>query len=162
MMTVYGFARDQEQAIAVLDELGDACFTEESISVLSIPPRRRVRQSLQSPRKQWGIGDPLGWFPGIDLLVVAGIGPIIASGHALALLHAGAGRGLPAVLRGLGIGPLRAQLLSRRLGYGDIFIAVPVRHAAEAAEVRYILKDRAMEEVANTVITAEPCIATVR
>src|ERR1700737_1925014 len=101
---VFGIAKSESQAIAIVDQLRAAGFSENDISVL-FPDKKGTKdfaheQHTKAPEGAATgatggaiLGGALGWVVGIGALAIPGLGPFIAAGPIMAALAGAAGGG---------------------------------------------------------------------
>jgi hypothetical protein len=121
---VFGIARSESQAVAIVERLRAAGFSNNDISVL-FPDRTGTKdfaheQHTKAPEGAAAgagtggvLGGALGWLVGIGALAIPGLGPFIAAGPIMAALSgAAAGAalgGLTGALIGMGIPEYEAK-----------------------------------------------------
>src|ERR1700732_4230208 len=122
--SVFCLARDEAQAVRIVDDLKAAGFSHNDISVL-LPDKAGTKdfaheQHTKAPEGAATgagtggvLGGALGWLVGIGALAIPGVGPFIAAGPIMAAL-AGAGvgaavGGLTGALVGMGIPEYEAK-----------------------------------------------------
>src|SRR5438270_1008318 len=122
--SVFCLARDENQAVRIVDDLKVAGFASNDISVL-LPDKSGTRdfaheKATKAPEgavtgaSTGGVlGGVLGWLVGIGALAIPGLGPFIAAGPIMAALSGaavgGAAGGLIGSLIGMGIPEYEAK-----------------------------------------------------
>ena len=148
--TVAGVFDGQDDAEKALNELKDAGFTPDQVSVVAKDTRETqdmVERTGMGPEGAGtgavlgGItGGVLGWLVGIGALAIPGIGPIVAAG-ALATTLGGAAvgavaGGLIGALVGAGIPEEDARSYETHVKEGRILITAQAATAQQAQEAR--------------------------
>src|ERR1700680_403147 len=122
---VFGIAKSESQAIAIADNLKEAGFSENDVSVL-FPDKQGTKdfaheQHTKAPEGATAgagggaiLGGALGWMVGIGALAIPGLGPFLAAGPIVAALAGlglgGAVGGIVGALVGMGIPEYEAKL----------------------------------------------------
>ena len=139
-ITIVGVIDGADRAERALNELKDAGFTPEQVSVVA--KDRQDTQQLAENTDMAGegaasgaatggvLGGLAGFLVGISALVIPGIGPIVGTGILLSTL---AGAGIGAVAGGLagaltawGFSEAEVREYEARVAQGDILVAVEV------------------------------------
>ncbi|MGE0824604.1 MAG: hypothetical protein AB7G75_04075 [Candidatus Binatia bacterium] len=157
---VFGLAKTERQAIAIVDQLKIAGFAANDISVL-FPDKSgsrdfAVEHSTKAPEGAATgagaggvLGGALGWLAGIGTLAIPGLGPFIAAGPIMAALSgAAAGAtlgGVSGALVGMGIPEYEATQYEGKLREGKILISVHTDDSTERSRAKEIF-DRAEAE----------------
>jgi hypothetical protein len=138
-IAVYGIYRNRSMVDAAVEDLKDAGFRSEDISVL-FPDTQgtkefAIEKETKAPEGATAgagtgavIGGALGWLTGIGLLAIPGLGPFIAAGPIVAAL-AGVGAGgvvggIAGALIGMGIPEYEANRYEGRIKTGGILLSV--------------------------------------
>jgi hypothetical protein len=162
---VFGIVKTENQAINIANQLQNAGFSPNDISVL-FPDRTGTRdfaheQHTKAPEGAAAgagsgavLGGALGWMAGIGALAIPGLGPFIAAGPIMAALAgAGAGAaagGLAGALIGMGIPELEAKQYEGKIKNGNILLSVHAEDGKEVTRVKEILKNGGAEEISYT------------
>jgi len=162
---VFGIANTESQAVAILDHLKAAGFSNDDISVL-FPDQEGTRdfaheQHTKAPEGASAgagtgavLGGALGWLVGIGALAIPGLGAFIAAGPLMAAL-AGAGvgaaaGGLTGALIGMGIPEYEAKRYEGKIKQGNILISVHTEDSDERDRAREILQDCGADDISYT------------
>jgi hypothetical protein len=162
---VFGLAKSEAQAIAIVDQLKAAGFSPNDISVL-LPDKTGTKdfaheQHTKAPEGAATgagtggvLGGTLGWLAGIGALAIPGLGPFIAAGPIMAALSgAAAGAalgGLTGALIGLGIPEYEAKRYEGKIKEGNLLISVHTDDSAERARAKRIFEQAGAEDIADT------------
>jgi len=162
---VFGLARDEEHASRIVQDLKDAGFSSDDISVL-MPDKRSTRDFAHSKETKapegattgaitgGAVGGILGWLTGIGALAIPGLGPFIAAGPIMAALSGaavgGATGGLVGALIGMGIPEYEAKRYESKIKEGRALISVHSENAEEAKRAKGILERDGAEGVASS------------
>src|SRR5258708_33249037 len=84
--TVIGVLQSAEQARQAVEELLKGGFEQQAVGVISADFAREAQAAIQGGSTGTAIGALAGLLLGAVALAVPGIGPVLAAGHALALL----------------------------------------------------------------------------
>jgi len=100
------------------------------------------------------VGGVLGWLAGIGLLIIPGIGPLMAAGPIVAML-AGAGAvgitgGIVGAVVGCGIPEYEARRYEGRVKHGGILLSVHCDDSHWVRRAEEILKQTGAEDIAST------------
>lgn len=152
---VFGIASNEEQANRIIDDLREAGFTSDDISVL-FPDKSSTKNFAHDKHTKApegaaagvgtgaAVGGTLGWLAGIGLLAIPGLGPFIAAGPIMAALSGvaigGSLGGLTGALIGMGIPELEAKRYEGRIRDGNILISVHSDDGDETARAAEILE----------------------
>ena len=136
---LFGLAESEAQAVSIFNQLLEAGFLDDDISVL-FPDSEATRhfahqRHTKAPEGAAAgagggvvIGGALGWLVGNGTLVIPGVGPFIAAGPIMAALAgAGAGAaagGLTGALIGMGMPEYEARQYEEKMKGGNILISV--------------------------------------
>lgn len=162
---VFGLVDNEFQAERIVEELRNAGFSNNDISVL-FPDKTGTRdfaheQHTKAPEgaatgaATGGVlGGVLGWLVGIGSLAIPGLGPFIAAGPIMAAL-AGAGvgaaaGGLTGALVGMGIPEYEAKLYEGKIKEGNILIAVHSENSDETKRAKEIFERSGAHDVSYT------------
>jgi len=162
---VLGIANSRAQAEQIVNELKDAGFTGNDISVL-FPDKTGTRdfaheQHTKAPEGAATgavtgglLGGGLGWLVGIGSLAIPGLGPFIAAGPIMAALSgaaAGAAAGgLTGALVGLGVPEYEAKQYEGKLRSGNLLISVHTDDGNEVTRVKDIFKRAGASDISYT------------
>lgn len=157
--------KTEAQAVAIVDQLKAAGFSNNDISVL-LPDKSGTRdfaheQNTKAPEGAATgagaggvLGGALGWLLGIGALAIPGLGPFIAAGPIMAALGgAAAGAALGGVsgaLIGLGIPEYEAKQYEGKLREGNILISVHTEDSAERDRAKTIFERAGAEGVSSS------------
>lgn len=162
---VFGLVDNEVQAERIVEELRNAGFSNNDISVL-FPDKSGTRdfaheQHTKAPEgaatgaATGGVlGGVAGWLAGIGTLAIPGLGPFIAAGPIMAAL-AGAGvgaaaGGLTGALIGMGIPEYEAKLYEGKIKEGNILIAVNSEDRDEIKRAKDIFERAGAHDVSYT------------
>jgi hypothetical protein len=162
---VFGIAKTEPQAVAILNQLKAAGFSSNDVSAL-FPDKDGTRdfaheQHTKAPEGATAgagagavLGGALGWLVGIGALAIPGLGPFIAAGPIMAAL-AGAGvgaaaGGLTGALVGMGIPEYEARRYEGKIKDGNILISVHTEDSAERDRAKAIFKNCGAEDISYT------------
>jgi hypothetical protein len=154
---VFCIAKSEEQATNIVNQLKEAGFSNNDVSVL-LPDRAGSRDFAHEHHTKAPEGAAtgaiaggvmagvLGWLVGIGSLPIHGVGPLIAAGPILAALSGaaagGAVGGLAGGLVGLGIPEYEAKQYEGKVKNGNILISVHTEDSKERSIAKKIF-DRA-------------------
>ena len=163
--SVICIARNEAQAVDIVDRVKEANFSGNDISVL-FPDKTGSRdfahdRETKAPEgattggAAGGIlGGALGWLVGIGALAVPGVGPFIAAGPIMAALSGaalgGAVGGIVGALVGMGIPEYEAKRYEGKVRNGGILISVHTDDADEVKLAKEIFKNAGAEDVSAT------------
>jgi hypothetical protein len=162
---VFGLVDNEFQAERMVEELRNAGFSSDDISVL-FPDKSGTRdfaheQHTKAPEGASAgaatggvLGGVAGWLVGIGTLAIPGLGPFIAAGPIMAAL-AGAGvgaaaGGLAGALIGMGIPEYEAKLYEGKMKEGNILIAVHSENSDETKRAKEIFQRAGAHDVSYT------------
>ena len=150
-------AKSEEQAVRIVNQLKEAGFSNNDISVL-LPDRAGTRDFAHELHTKAPEGAAtgamaggvaagvLGWLAGIGSLAIPGVGPLIAAGPIMAALSGaaagGAVGGLAGALIGFGIPEYEAKQYEGKVKNGNILISVHTEDSKERSAAKEIF-DRA-------------------
>jgi len=162
---VFCLARDQGDASRIVQDLKNAGFSNNDISVL-MPDKTSTREFAHEKQTKapegattgavtgGTIGGILGWLTGIGALAIPGLGPFIAAGPIMAALGGvavgGAAGGLVGALVGMGIPEYEAKRYEARLKEGRVLISVHTENSEEVKRVKEIFERANAEGIAST------------
>jgi hypothetical protein len=162
---VFGLAKDEAHAIAIVEQLKTAGFSANDISVL-FPDKTGTKDfahehHTKAPEGAAAgagtgglLGGALGWLAGIGALAIPGLGPFIAAGPIMAALSgAAAGAalgGIAGALIGLGIPEYEAKRYEGKIKEGHVLISVHTDDRTERSRAKQILERAGAEDVADT------------
>jgi len=154
---VFCIAKSEEQATHIVNQLKEAGFSNDDVSVL-LPDRAGSRDFAHEHHTKAPEGAAtgavaggvmagvFGWLVGIGTFAIPGVGPLIAAGPILAALSSaaagGAVGGLAGGLIGLGIPEYEAKQYEGKVKNGNILISVHTEDSKERSVANQIL-DRA-------------------
>jgi hypothetical protein len=162
---VFGLAKDEAHAIAIVEQLKTAGFSANDISVL-LPDKTGTKDfahehHTKAPEGAAAgagtgglLGGALGWLVGVGALAIPGLGPFIAAGPIMAALSgAAAGAalgGIAGALIGLGIPEYEAKRYEGKIKEGHVLISVHTDDRTERSRAKQILERAGAEDVADT------------
>ncbi len=162
---VFGIAKSESQAIAIADQLKDAGFTENDVSVL-FPDKEGSKdfaheQHTKAPEGAATggasgavLGGALGWMVGIGALAIPGLGVFIAAGPIMAALAGAAGGaaagGLTGALIGMGIPEYEAKRYEGKVKDGNILLSIHTEDSKERDRAKKILENGGAEDISYT------------
>jgi hypothetical protein len=162
---VFGLAKDEAHAIAIVEQLKTAGFSANDISVL-FPDKTGTKDfahehHTKAPEGAAAgagtgglLGGALGWLAGIGALAIPGLGPFIAAGPIMAALSgAAAGAalgGIAGALIGLGIPEYEAKRYEGKIKEGHVLISVHTDDRTERSRAKQILERAGAEDIADT------------
>ena len=151
--SVFCIATSRQQADQIVDQLKNARFSSNDISVL-FPDKATTRdfaheKHTKAPEGTAAgastggvIGGALGWIAGIGALAIPGVGPFIAAGPIMAALSGAAVGaavgGITGGLIGLGIPEIEAKRYEGKIKEGNLLISVHTESSAEIARAKEI------------------------
>jgi len=158
-------AKSEEQAVRIVNQLKEAGFSNNDVSVL-LPDRGGSRdfaheQHTKAPEgAATGVvaggvaAGVLGWLVGIGSLAIPGVGPLIAAGPILAALTGaaagGAVGGITGALIGAGIPEYEAKQYEGKVKNGNILISVHAEDSKERAAAKEIFERSHAEDISYT------------
>jgi hypothetical protein len=161
---IFCIATSEAQAESIVNQLKDAGFSYNDISVL-FPDKAGTRhfaheQHTKAPEGAAAgagtggvVGGALGWLAGIGALAIPGVGPLIAAGPIMAALSGAAVGaalgGVTGALVGMGIPEYEAKLYEGRIKSGNILISVHTEHPDETRKTRSIFEGAGAEDIAT-------------
>lgn len=168
---VFCLATSQAQADGIVDQLKDASFAYNDISVL-FPDKGSTRdfaheKNTKAPEGAVTgigtggvIGGALGWIVGIGALAIPGVGPFIAAGPILAALSGaalgGTIGGIAGALIGMGIPELEAKQYEGKIKEGNILISVHTENSEQISRAKAIFEGAGAKDISSTGETTPP------
>jgi hypothetical protein len=159
---VFCIAKSEEQATSIVNQLKEAGFSNDDVSVL-LPDRAGSRDFAHEHHTKAPEGAAtgaiaggvmagvLGWLVGIGSLAIPGVGPLIAAGPILAALSGaaagGAVGGLAGGLVGLGIPEYEAKQFEGKVKNGNILISVHTEDSKERSVAKQIFDDAHADDI---------------
>jgi hypothetical protein len=169
--SVFCIATSRDQAERIVDNLKNAGFSNNDISVL-FPDRAtthdfahekhtKAPEGIATGAGSGGVvGGALGWLAGIGALAIPGVGPFIAAGPILAALSGAAVGatigGIAGGLIGLGIPELEAKRYEGKIREGNILLSVHTDRPREIAGAEKIFKDAGAQDICATGESSAP------
>ena|SRR5665213_1602279 len=163
--SVFCISTSRSQADLIVDQLKNACFSNNDISVL-FPDRGTSRdfaheKNTKAPEgavtgaSTGGvIGGALGWIAGIGALAIPGVGPFIAAGPIIAALSGAAVGaavgGIAGGLIGLGIPEIEAKRYEGKIKEGNLLISVHTESSEEITQAKDIFTKAGAEDICTT------------
>lgn len=162
---VFCIAKTETQAVAIVDQLRAAGFSNNDISVL-FPDKSGTKdfaheQHTKAPEGAATgagtggvLGGAIGWLAGIGALAIPGLGPFIAAGPIVAALSgAAAGAavgGFTGALIGMGIPEYEAKRYEGKIKEGNILISVHTEDSKERKRAKTIFEQADAKDVSYT------------
>jgi hypothetical protein len=162
--SVFCLARDEAQAVRIVEDLKAAGFSNNDISVL-LPDKGSTREfahekgtkapegTVTGAGTGGVLGGVLGWLVGIGALAIPGLGPFIAAGPIMAALSGvavgAAAGGLVGALVGMGIPEYEAKRYETRLREGRILISAHSENSEETRRAKEIFQRAGAEDIAS-------------
>ena len=162
---VFGLVPNESQAERIVNDLKNARFTPNDISVLC-PDKAGTRDfaheaNTKAPEGAAAgagtgglLGGGLGWLAGIGSLAIPGVGPFIAAGPIMAALGGAAVGatvgGIGGALIGMGIPELEAKQYEGKLRSGNILLSVHTDDGDERSRAKDILKRGGASDISST------------
>ena len=162
--SIFCLVHDEAQASRIVDELKEASFSSNDISVL-LPDTRSTRQfsHVKATKAPEGaatgagtgavVGGTLGWLAGIGALAIPGVGPFVAAGPIMAALSGaavgGATGGIIGILIGMGIPEFEAKRYEGRLREGRVLMAVHSDSADQTKKAKEIFERAGAEDIST-------------
>src|SRR5580765_2414683 len=163
--SVFCIATSRDQADQIVDQLKNANFSNNDISVL-FPDKDTTRdfaheKNTKAPEGAvagagtgGAIGGALGWIAGIGALAIPGVGPFVAAGPIMAALSGAAigaaAGGIAGGLIGLGIPELEAKRYEGKVKAGNILLSVHTENSAEITRAKDIFTKAGAEDICTT------------
>jgi hypothetical protein len=162
---VIAFAKSEDQAVRIVEQLKAAGFSNNDVSVL-LPDRAGSRDFAHEHHTKAPEGaatgavigglaaGALGWLVGIGSLAIPGVGPLIAAGPIMAALSSaaagGAVGGLAGALIGLGIPEYEAKQYEGKVKNGNILISVHTDDRKQRHTAKEIFERTHAEDISAT------------
>lgn len=162
---VFCIARDENQALAIVNELKVSGFSNNDISAL-FPDKTGTKdfaheQHTKAPEGAAAgagtggvLGGALGWLAGIGVLAIPGAGPFIAAGPIMAALSGAAVGaavgGIAGTLIGMGMPEFEAKRYEGKIKEGNILISVHSDSADETSRAKQIFERLGASDIAST------------
>jgi hypothetical protein len=162
--SVFCLARDEAQAIQIVENLKTEGFSGNDISVL-LPDKGGTKdfaheKGTKAPEGAatgagagGALGGALGWLVGIGALAIPGVGPFIAAGPIMAALSGAAigaaAGGLVGALVGLGVPEYEAKRYEAKIREGRILISVHSENSDETKQAKEIFEQAGAEDIAT-------------
>ena len=151
---VFGIADSEARAERIIQDLRDAGFTSDALSIL-FPDRsgtHELRHDVHTKAPEGAsagagtgalLAGTLGWLSGVGAIAIPGLGAFIAAGPIVAMLSAAAAGatvgGLTGALLGYAVPEFEATQYESKLRDGNILISVHTESVVQQAHVRDIL-----------------------
>ena len=163
--SVFCLAKNELQAIRIVDHLRAAGFSANDISVLfpdtsgtkdfAFEKGTKAPEGAVTGAGTGGLlGGALGWLAGIGALAIPGVGPFIAAGPIMAALGGAAigatAGGLIGTLVGMGIPEYEAKRYESRLREGRVLISVHSDNADQTKRAKEIFEQEGAEDIATS------------
>ena len=162
---VFCIAKSEEQATQIVNQLKEAGFSNDDVSVL-LPDRAGSRDFAHEHHTKAPEGAAagavaggvmagvFGWLVGIGTVAIPGVGPLIAAGPILAALSGaaagGAVGGLAGGLVGLGIPEYEAKQYEGKVKNGNILISVHAEDSKERSIAKKIFDRAHADDISYT------------
>ena len=162
---VFCIAKTEEQAVLIVNQLKEAGFSNDDVSVL-LPDRAGSRDFAHEQHTKAPEGAAagavaggvtagvLGWLVGIGSLAIPGVGPLIAAGPILAALGGvaagGAVGGMAGALVGFGIPEYEAKQYEGKVKGGNILISVHTEDSKERETAKRIFERSHASDISYT------------
>jgi len=162
---VFCIAKTEEQAVLIVNQLKEAGFSNDDVSVL-LPDRAGSRDFAHEQHTKAPEGAAagavaggvtagvLGWLVGIGSLAIPGVGPLIAAGPILAALGGvaagGAVGGMAGALVGFGIPEYEAKQYEGKVKGGNILISVHTEDSKEREAAKRIFERSHASDISYT------------
>jgi hypothetical protein len=169
--SVFCIANYRDQADRIVDQLKNANFSNNDISVL-FPDKGTTKdfaheKNTKAPEGAITgagtggvVGGALGWIVGIGALAIPGVGPFIAAGPIMAALSGAAigaaAGGITGGLIGLGIPELEAKRYEGKVKEGNILLSVHTENSAEISRAKDIFTQAGAQDICTTGEAAAP------
>ena len=163
--SVFCITTNRGQADLIVDELKNASFSNNDISVL-FPDKSTNRdfaheKNTKAPEGAVAgagtggvVGGALGWIAGIGALAIPGVGPFIAAGPIIAALSGAAigaaAGGIAGGLIGLGIPEIEAKRYEGKIKAGNILISVHTENTEEITRAKEIFTNAGAQDICVT------------
>src|SRR6202451_2307116 len=163
--SVFCISTSRQQADQIVDQLKNANFSNNDISVL-FPDKETSRDFAHEKNTKAPegvatgagtggvVGGALGWIAGIGALAIPGVGPFIAAGPIIAALSGAAigatVGGIAGGLIGLGIPEIEAKRYEGKIKEGNLLISVHTESSAEIAKAKEIFTNAGALHICTT------------
>ena len=163
--SVFCIASSRDQADRIVDQLKNASFSNNDISVL-FPDQGTTKdfaheKNTKAPEGAVTgagtggvLGGALGWIVGVGALAIPGVGPFIAAGPILAALSGAAigaaAGGIAGGLIGLGIPELEAKRYEGKVKEGNILLSVHTENSEEIKRAKAIFTNAGAHDICTT------------
>lgn len=162
---VFCIARDRAQAESIVNELKNAGFPNNDISVLMSDTSGTRdfahEQNTKIPEGAttgvvtgMGTGALLGWLAGIGTLAIPGVGPFIAAGPIMAALGGaavgGATGGIIGALVGMGIPEYEAKHYDGKISSGNTLISVHTEDSNQEKSAKDVFERLGAQDIKMT------------
>lgn len=169
--SVLCIAKNESQAIGIVDQLKAANFSNNDISVLfadksgskdfAHEQHTKAPEGATTGGVAGGVlGGTLGWLAGIGALAIPGVGPFIAAGPIMAALGGaalgGAVGGITGALIGLGIPEYEAKRYEGKIKNGNVLISVHTEASSEIKRAKEIFEKAGAEDISSTSESTPP------
>jgi hypothetical protein len=161
---VFGIVRTEMQASSIVQDLRQAGFSNQDISVL-FPDKEGTRdfaheQHTKAPEGAATgagaggvLGGVIGWLAGVGTLAIPGLGPFIAAGPIMAALSGAAvgaaAGGLTGALVGMGMPEYEAKQYEGKIRSGNILLSVRADDGDQVKKAKDIFRRHQAEDVAD-------------
>lgn len=171
---VFCTVKTSVQAAQVVDQLKNAGFTRDDISVLmshsggtkdfAVDNQTKAPEGAATGAGTGALlGGGLGWLAGIGALAIPGLGPLIAAGPIMAALTGaavgGTVGGLTGALIGMGIPEFEAKRYEGQVKGGRALISVHSDNSDETDRAKQIFEAAGAEDISTS---QEPSVAAKR
>jgi hypothetical protein len=162
--SVFCIATSETQAEAIVNQLKNAGFSNNDISVL-FPDKRGTKDfahehHTKAPEGATAgvgvggvVGGALGWLAGIGALAIPGLGPFIAAGPIMAALSGaavgGAVGGIAGALIGMGIPEYEAKRYEGKVKSGNILVSVHTEDRQQAKRAKEVFQEFGAEDIST-------------
>jgi len=168
---VFGIVKNRNQAEDVVQQLRNAGFSNEDVSVLMADKGGTTDFATEHNTKApegatvgagtgGVLGGTLGLLAGIGALAIPGLGPFIAAGPIMAALSGAAVGaavgGVTGALIGMGIPEYEAKRYEGRLKEGNILISAHTEDSNERARAKAIFERAGVEDIATAAEESVP------
>jgi len=173
--SVFCIATSHSQADQIVDQLKNANFSNNDISVL-FPDKDTTRDFAHEKHTKAPegvatgagtggvIGGALGWVAGIGALAIPGVGPFIAAGPIIAALSGAAlgatVGGIAGGLIGLGIPEIEAKRYEGKIKEGNLLISVHTENSEEITQAKNIFTKAGAQDICVTGEASAPKAST--
>jgi hypothetical protein len=163
--SVFCIATSRSQADQIVDQLKNADFCNNDISVLfpdkstthdfAHEKHTKAPEGIAAGAGTGGvIGGALGWVAGIGALAIPGVGPFIAAGPIVAALSGAAvgaaAGGIAGGLIGLGIPEIEAKRYEGKIKQGNLLISVHTENSEDITQAKNIFTKAGAQDICTT------------